>query len=434
MYRRGGRLSRRSGGYHRRRLGLRSRRLRFRRRYHRTRLNRFGRRRFSRYGRYKGSLRSRKHTRARKTTSHYSKVNAKVFPKISKSFRTRINDALQPLQIFTRQSFNKLAPPLEAANFGKVCWWCIPYSTDSINSAGLITAAAQFYPLMDADITTMYDRMFGATTTWPIGSVDSIVFPYTTNPNSRPGNAGTVRPLDQQKFRMGMYYTYTLSNSSNVPIEVKAFKWCPRRDMDKLSFSPNILAEYLSGLWNSGVGTGVAGTLTESAMNLFFHDNIYDLFDAPQLLEDVKVLKTFTFLLKPLQTRSFSVRVPARTWRMRRFVNDFIGETGPVSADYPYYRYKGVPEYIFKCTNAVLGSSGTNNLYPNATYPDYSVTTGEVISCVNLEYQIKYFCKPQVIPTYQYSSGIAITGQAATVVGNKAVVNSVDTASVPQVV
>lgn len=426
MYRRRRGVSRFAVSRRRRRLGLRSRRRSFRRfgRYRRPVRRRTGKRSFaSRRRSFK------RHTLRRRSSSRrrITQQTPHVFPKVNKSFRDKIYDTLQDVQTFCREVYNKIPSPLNIANFGQPCWWAIPYDITGMAATDMISTAVTFYPMRRDELATIYARVMDPRSgggTWPVNPfiAEQTTIQTFAGLSSDPGAAKTLWPLNQLRLRLGMFYTYEIENTCNIPVIVRAYKIAARRHLDVDTFGFNILGEYIGQLWNSGIGTDTAGTLNESTMVNQFHSADYDLFSAKTMLSYWKVLKVKTFRLNPTKSRRFSCRVKARTWLMRDWFNDFP-TAPPASTSCPWVRFKGVPEYVFRIESDVSGSATGDNLWPNAVLPDYSIPVQDMPAAVNLKFNMKYFCKP-VIPQYCASTfNLGNVGQGATTTTGVAIVD-----------
>lgn len=295
---------------------------------------------------------------------------------------------------------------------GRICAWAFPFDSNTVTTTSFITAADHIYPFMDEDLVSIYTTNF-VSSTWP-GSAHyaGLNLVASANWNLQSNTANTVLPMHQRKLRVGAFYTYTITNSGNFPIFVTPYKIYSRRDLDKSSYHDNIILEYIDHLWQSGIGTSVSGTLDEDTMFNYVHSNKYDFFDAHTFLSTWNVKSKRPFTLAPGKSRTFSIRLKARTWHMRDWFNDFGAIT---TAECPWARLKGVPEYVFKYTTGD-GGFNTMNYWPTdakSHLPDLTGLDIQPVGICALSYNIKYYVKHFPFLQARTYSTIASIGMGA---------------------
>lgn len=419
MYRRRRGLFRRSSRRYGRRL-----RLRTRGRFLRSRRSRFSRfRRVRRSGRSfrRGRFhrRSRSGRRSQKLVP-FQKINSHVFPKPSKRFTKAVVNSVVPLSVLDKECYSRVPLPLATAASGRICAWVVPFDPTTATSSSKITQFSQIYPFQAADLVSIYNFSFDAGGT--SGSYPNFGFfaPLSTVMPIMPAATGTWWPMSQHKVRVGAFYTYTVTNTSNTPCFVTPYKVYARRNLDRQTYNTNILQEYLNNLWQSGLGTNATST-DESQMYNYFHANTYDLFDASTFCQQWKVKTKRPFVLNPGRSRSFSIRLKARSWSMREWFEDFIANSSPLSTDCPWARLKGVPEYIFRYTTGD-GGAGTPNYWPNTApndpnLPDLTFKNEQPNAVLSVSYLMKYYVKPELRLGGQVHTNLGVIGMAPSVPG-----------------
>lgn len=297
------------------------------------------------------------------------------------------------------------------AQSGRVCAWAFPFNPSSLSLGSFLTSAATYYPFADFDCVGMFSYLFRNSATWPSAMFYSpFSLTNSTNLNYTSGTSNTLFPLSQRYLRVGCYYTYTVTNSGNTPLFVSPYKLYARRNLDKATYGTNILNEYISNLWNSGVATNVSGTLDEKTMVDYVHGNKYDFFDASSFCSQWKIKTRRPFVLMPGKSRAFSCKIRARSWSMREWFNDFPATDVPTASDCPWVRFKGVPEYVFKYTTGDGQATGVN-YYPadtNPGLPEYFQSDIQPVGLMTLNYTIKYYVKfkPLVQPAFHATLGV----------------------------
>lgn len=349
-------------------------------------------------------------------------MNARVFPKHDKRLATKVYDALNPPQVFERESFNKIPIPLAQANQGRRCAWCVPYDVSGAGTPSVITGVTQYYPMSRTDLSSIMQEVMTANSSiWPVGQqYNAYSLINNANASMELGSANSMRPSPQIYFRLGAFYTYTITNVSNAPIYVTGFRVAARKNLPRANYGENILALYAQGLWNSGLGTNTSTSITESSMDQYFHSNTVDLFDASTFLHLFKVKTKTTFTLPPGKSKSFSIRLRSRIWNYNDLFADF--QNTPQAVDMPWSRIRGVPEYVFKYTTGDGGIAG-QNYYPAANppgvgLPDYSMLDYQPVGIAALSYSIKYYIAPRPQRGLQYHSLISVTGQGTSTAGS----------------
>jgi len=170
-----------------------------------------------------------------------SQTRADLFPKPSKSLTNKVMDVLNPAPVIVeRESFSKTPITYAGANAGKPCQWV--FARDATASASIMGATSH-YPFMPVDIAALYNTMWmrgtasatGLGTNWPFISWWGSTIANAPNVGSfnwAPGDDNTALPHDKRYLRVGFYATYSLTNSCNRYVDVRAFKITPRFDLD----------------------------------------------------------------------------------------------------------------------------------------------------------------------------------------------------------
>jgi len=332
----------------------------------------------------------------RRIKAPFTKNSGRVFPKPNKHLRNEIINCMQPESVLDRESHNKIPIPYTSTLSGRVAAWVIPYRLSDTTSTTRITGVVQHYPFSATDLVDIYNAAWALTSPFPyFGQFAPLGI---SGGQMLPNTVGTQRPHSQLKLRVGAYYTYTVTNISSNDLYVSPYKIRARNDINAFAYTQNILSEYCNALWQSGIGTNVGGSLDEKTMFEAFHTNQYDFYDAPVFCADWDVRRKKSFKLAPGQSRTFRIKIRARTWRMRHWFNDF---QAPTVASCPWVRFKGIPEYVFKYTTSD-GGDANPDYYPadaDVGLPDLSIPMEQQLGVVSLDYNIKYYVK--LVPWFQ---------------------------------
>lgn len=357
-------------------------------------------------------------------------AKADLFKRPSKRLTRMVMDVLNPNPICVeRESYSKTPIILPGGpNEGKPCAWVFPRDSTASPS---ITGAAMHYPFVVVDIIGLYNTIFmkgtlsaaGLGTAWPFVSWWGSTLANAPNVgafNWAPDDANTASPLASQYLRVGYYCKYTLTNSCNRNLDFRGFKLTPRVDLDGYTYSSNLFHEYCNALWANGIGTDVAGNLTDANFAQYLFSNEYDFFDAPSLLRVIKINKVRNFMLRPGQTKTFIIKQKPRRHWMRRWLNDSVANTGAVNTDCPWSRLKGASEWVFKYTPSADGAVNAYAPY-TGTAPDYNEVTVSVPAVATLHYSIKYYCKMMPVPPITHRLQFTTTGQGASAINSVAI-------------
>lgn len=306
-----------------------------------------------------------------------------LFPKVSNAQKKRIINLLQPTPfIQNREVFCKIPLYLPLAGNGKTCSWLVP--RDNASSQTSMIGADTYYPFHSSDLVTLYDTFFANYVSSsaanqnfdPVGTLYNQFSPIPfARTNLLPNHPGSIWPGNQRRLLVGFVARYTIVNSSNVPMDYKAFKICARHHLDSETFTNNIVTEYANGLWGSGIGTTTAPPLTDTNFGQNIYSNEYDLFDSSLITQNWKIKRVKSFRLAPGRKAVLIVKVKPRLWDMRTWFNDTIADTGPLPTDCPWVRFKGVPEWVVKFTTPEGSVDLAESLYDVSSNPQYGGIT-----------------------------------------------------------